>query len=52
MVKVVSGILILKKGSCPDWTTDIDTGFANWTTSYVSWLETASIALQEAAATK
>ncbi|RDX42880.1 chondroitin AC/alginate lyase [Lentinus brumalis] len=51
MAKVVSGILVLREGKAPEWTSDIDTALNNWTKEYISWLTSASIALEEKAAT-
>ncbi|KAJ3574879.1 hypothetical protein NP233_g1459 [Leucocoprinus birnbaumii] len=50
MVKIVSGILILRKGKSPAWTTDLDNNMNAWVTQYISWLETAKIAIEEAEA--
>jgi hypothetical protein len=52
MAKVASGVLILRGGKSPDWTTDFDTQMNNWTTQYTSWLQTSPIALKEGVATK
>ncbi|KAI0061088.1 chondroitin AC/alginate lyase [Artomyces pyxidatus] len=51
MAKLVNAILILRQGKSPEWTSDIDTQLVAWVNTYLQWLETASIALQEAAAT-
>jgi hypothetical protein len=51
MVKVVNAVLVLRAGSASEWTETIDTGLVNWTTTYIGWLTTNQIALQEAAAT-
>ncbi|KAH9851065.1 chondroitin AC/alginate lyase [Lenzites betulinus] len=50
MTKLVSGVLILREGKAAEWTSEIDTGLTNWTNSYIDWLTTAQIALQEEAA--
>lgn len=50
--KVVTGLLILRKGSSPDWTSTMDTAMTTWSNEYIQWLETASIALEEEAALK
>ncbi|KIM71448.1 hypothetical protein PILCRDRAFT_830320 [Piloderma croceum F 1598] len=51
MVKVTTGILILRTANSPDWTSDFETQMNNWTTQYITWLQTSPIALEEAAAT-
>jgi len=51
MAKIASGILILRKGNSSDWTTTLDSQMIEWTRSYITWLTTARIALEEAAAT-
>lgn len=51
MVKVVSGILILRKSNSTAWTTDLDNSMNSWVKEYVSWLETKDIAIEEALAT-
>ncbi|KAI0752836.1 chondroitin AC/alginate lyase, partial [Daedaleopsis nitida] len=50
MAKVVSGVLLLREGKAPQWTSDIDTALNNWTNEYINWLSTADIALEEKAA--
>jgi len=52
MAKVTTGILILRTANSPDWTSDFETQMNNWTTQYITWLQTSPIALEEAAATK
>ncbi|KAJ7092770.1 chondroitin AC/alginate lyase [Mycena belliarum] len=39
-VKIVSGILILRKRKCTDWTAEIDAKMNAWTQKYIIWLET------------
>jgi hypothetical protein len=51
MVKVVNAVLVLRAGNASEWTETIDSGLVNWTTTYIGWLTTNQIALQEAAAT-
>jgi len=51
MAKIVSGILILRKSKCPDWTSDLDNQMNDWTRQFATWLETAGIALEEAFST-
>jgi hypothetical protein len=52
MTKVVDAVLILRAGKAPEWTQEIDSGLVNWSTTYIGWLTSSTIALQEAAATK
>ena len=52
MSKVVSGVLILREGRAAEWTSDIDLALTSWTQEYITWLMSASIALEEKAATK
>lgn len=52
MSKIASGILALRQGNAPSWTSDMDTAMKTWTTAYISWMETNSLALQEAASEK
>ncbi|PIL29173.1 hypothetical protein GSI_09222 [Ganoderma sinense ZZ0214-1] len=50
MAKIVSGVLILRGGKAREWTSEVDTGFTNWTKEYIPWLTSAPIALAEKAA--
>ena len=52
MAKVVSGVLLLREGKAPEWTADVDGRLNAWTTSYIQWLMSADIALEEKAAPK
>ncbi|KAG6886509.1 hypothetical protein C0992_003661 [Termitomyces sp. T32_za158] len=52
MAKIVTGIEILRKMNCTDWTSDLDIKMNAWTTEYIKWLESASISLEEEAAPK
>ena len=52
MAKVVSGVLILRGGKAPGWTSEVDAGLVNWTKEYIPWLTSAPIALKEKAAAK
>jgi hypothetical protein len=52
MSKLVSGVLMMRNGSAPAWTNDLDSGLNAWVTQYIQWLTTADLALQEKAATK
>ena len=52
MVKLVSGVLVMRGGNAPGWTSEIDSGLITWTKSYIGWLTTNTLALEEAAATK
>ncbi|KAJ7591610.1 alginate lyase-domain-containing protein [Mycena floridula] len=45
--KIVTGILILRKGQSPDWTDDVNTQMNAWANEYIPWLETNDIALGE-----
>ncbi|KAI0088285.1 alginate lyase-domain-containing protein [Irpex rosettiformis] len=47
MTKLTSGVLILRSGKAPEWTSDIDSQFNEWLKKYIEWLETATIAIQE-----
>jgi len=52
MAKVTTGILVLRKGKSALWTTDLDNQMIDWTREYVTWLETAEIAIEERDSTK
>ena len=52
MVKVVDAVLILRAGNATEWTEAIDSGLVNWTTTYIGWLTSNELALQEAATVK
>jgi hypothetical protein len=52
MAKVTSAILLLRKGGSTAWTKDLDQKMISWSNDYINWLETADIALDEAAANK
>lgn len=47
MAKIATGIMILREGKSSAWTSELDTQMTNWTNSYMHWLETADLALQE-----
>lgn len=47
MAKIATGILLLRAGKAPEWTSDIDSQFNAWLSKYVVWLTTAKIAIQE-----
>ncbi|KAG5635945.1 hypothetical protein H0H81_009594 [Sphagnurus paluster] len=47
MAKIVSGIMILRKKKCTDWTDDLDGQMNAWAREYITWLETAPISLEE-----
>ena len=51
-VKIVSGILILRKRNCTDWTSKIDAQMIAWTQKYITWLETNSLGVEECASLK
>lgn len=52
MTKLTSGVLILRGGNAPEWTSDVDGQFTDWVKRYIEWLETANIAIQEKNSTK
>ena len=52
MAKIASGVLVLRQGQAPGWTTDIDNGFHAWIQQYIPWLTTAELAIQEREAAK
>ena len=52
MTKVVNGILILRGLKATPWTPALDEQMVGWSKEYISWLQTAPIALEEAAAAK
>lgn len=52
MAMITSGLLILRNAKSPDWTSDLDTKMNNWTTQYIQWLQTSSLAFGEQTATK
>lgn len=47
MAKIAVGILILREGKAPEWTTEVDNGFDAWIKAYIPWLTSAKIALEE-----
>ncbi|KAF7305632.1 Chondroitin AC/alginate lyase [Mycena chlorophos] len=51
MVKIVSGILMLRQMKASAWTSDLDNAMVAWAKKYITWLQTASTAKQAAAAT-
>ncbi|KAG9086917.1 hypothetical protein FS749_003284 [Ceratobasidium sp. UAMH 11750] len=51
MTKIVSGVLMMRNGSAPAWTSDLDAGLNAWVTKYLVWVTTAELSLQEKAAT-
>ncbi|KAG5644276.1 hypothetical protein DXG03_008761 [Asterophora parasitica] len=52
MAKIVTGIMILRKKNCTDWTSELDDQMNSWTREYITWLETAPISLEEGHADK
>lgn len=52
MVKLTSGVMVLRGGKAPEWTSDIDSQLVNWVKEYIPWLQTATIAQEEKNATK
>ncbi|KAG8731901.1 hypothetical protein FRC10_001365 [Ceratobasidium sp. 414] len=51
MTKLVSGVLMMRNGSAPAWTADLDAGLNSWVTQYLQWLTTAQLSLEEKAST-
>ncbi|KAJ7130403.1 alginate lyase-domain-containing protein [Mycena epipterygia] len=51
-VKIISGILILRKRNCTDWTDAIDAQMIAWTQKYITWLETNNLGVDECASLK
>ena len=43
---------MLRLANSTEWTSDLDTQMTNWTTQYITWLQTNKLALEEQAATK
>jgi hypothetical protein len=52
MAKITSAILIMRNGSCPDWTSQLDAQMVNWTTNYIAWVNSSPIAQAERTAPK
>lgn len=52
MAKVTTAVLILRKGKSTLWTSDLDNQLISWTNEYITWLETAKIAVEESIAPK
>ncbi|KAJ7140040.1 chondroitin AC/alginate lyase [Mycena crocata] len=46
-VKIVSGIIVLRKRKCTDWTDDIDAQMVSWVQQYITWLETNKLGVDE-----
>ncbi|KAF8152909.1 chondroitin AC/alginate lyase [Crassisporium funariophilum] len=47
MSKITSAILLLRKGKSAAWTSDLDNQMIAWSREYITWLETADIAVEE-----
>ena len=47
MVKVLSGVLILRDGKAAEWTNEVDSGFVTWAEAYIPWLQTNKLAVDE-----
>ena len=47
MTKIANAILILRKGGNSDWTPESDAAMIAWSREYITWLETAELALGE-----
>jgi hypothetical protein len=52
MSKLVSGVLLLRQGQAPEWTSTLNDGLNTWVKQYIVWLTTNSLALEEKAAPK
>lgn len=52
MAKVTTAVLVLRKGKSTLWTSDLDSQLISWTNEYITWLETAKIAVEESIAPK
>jgi hypothetical protein len=52
MARVGDAVFILHAGNATEWTEAIDSGFVNWTTTYIGWLTSNELGLQEAAVPK
>ncbi|KAJ7291464.1 chondroitin AC/alginate lyase [Mycena rebaudengoi] len=51
LVKIVSGILLLRKLKSTDWTPEIDARLVSWAEKYIGWLETNQLGVGECAST-
>ncbi|KAJ7734765.1 chondroitin AC/alginate lyase [Mycena maculata] len=49
MVKIVSGIMSLRKSNSTDWTANMDAAMISWTQRYITWLETNKLGIEECA---
>ncbi|KAK7679627.1 hypothetical protein QCA50_017339 [Cerrena zonata] len=47
MVKILSGVLILRNGKAAEWTSEVDDGFVSWAKAYIPWLQTNKLAIEE-----
>lgn len=52
MSKLVSGVLLFRKGGAPEWTAAMDDGLNQWSREYITWLTSNPLALEEKAAQK
>jgi hypothetical protein len=52
LVKVASGIEVLRKGTAEGWTAEVDEGLTTWMREYEGWLRTNDLALAEKASDK
>ncbi|KAF8801252.1 hypothetical protein BYT27DRAFT_7115572 [Phlegmacium glaucopus] len=50
LTKIVSAILLLREAKSSAWTTDLDNQMITWSKAYITWIQTAPIALTEEAA--
>jgi hypothetical protein len=49
MARISVSVMILRKGNSPDWTSNLDTQMMNWTTSYLNWMLTNPLGIEELA---
>jgi len=52
LVKIASGIEVLRKGAAEGWSTAVDEGLTTWMRDYEAWLMTNDLALEEKASDK
>lgn len=49
MARISVSVMILRKGNSPDWTNALDTQMTNWVTSYLKWMQTNPLGVDELA---
>lgn len=52
MAKVATAVLVLRTKKAPEWTADVDSKMVAWAKEQANWLQTASIAIEEAESEK